>query len=380
MRVIEFASPCQLRRYAYHWDALWQRSEVTVSTVRAELLAQWLEQFAPRRRFRALVVEQHGRFQAALPLVDRPLGGILDVGGLPSNEWTHGGDLLVDRAESATEAVDALVRALTHLPWKLLCLDAVALESTRWPMFVDSVRRAGGRSQWKERFAVAMVPLREDWQSYRGSLSAGHRHKMEKQLRRLQRQGPTEIDVTADFTADRARALVRQGFDVEDRGWKGKAATSVVRTPGMLDFYVRQSQQLADWGHLRISRLRHNGRTIAFQYGWAAKGVYHAYKTGYDPAFARFSPGQVLFYLLIKHFHADPDVWTINGMGPVDAATSKWGPQTFPVGRLVVASQLPTSRLLFGAYRGVARMLGRTPSRNGVREPARQKQTIPPPV
>jgi CelD/BcsL family acetyltransferase involved in cellulose biosynthesis len=367
MRVIEFTSPAQLHRYADHWNSLWQRSEVTVSTVRAELLAQWVERFAPQRRFQALVVEQQGRFLAALPLVDRSLGGVLDVGGLPSNEWTHGGDLLLDPSENGGEALDALVQSLTCLPWKLLCLDAVALESTRWQMFTDAVRRAGGSSQSNKRFAVAMVPLQEDWPSYRGTLSAGHRHKMEKQLRRLRLEGPAELDVTADFTADRARELIEQGFDVEDRSWKGTTATSVMKSPGMLDFYVRQSQQLAQCGHLRISRLQHNRRTIAFQYGWAAKGVYHAYKIGYDPTFARFSPGQLLFYLLIKHFHENTEVRAINGMGPVDTATSKWGPQTFPVGRLVVASQQRSSRFLLGTYRHAARLLGRTKTGNGDR-------------
>ena len=50
------------------WDDLWWRSDVSNAAVRADMVAQWLELFARRGDFRALVVENQGQWLAALPL------------------------------------------------------------------------------------------------------------------------------------------------------------------------------------------------------------------------------------------------------------------------------------------------------------------------
>ena len=87
-RLRQIQSVGELRAMAPAWDDLWRRSDVTLPVVRAELLAQWLEQFAPGTDFRGLVVEDQGQWVAALPLVGRRLGPVLRAGGMPSNEWS----------------------------------------------------------------------------------------------------------------------------------------------------------------------------------------------------------------------------------------------------------------------------------------------------
>jgi len=78
-RVLHITSVDQLRSVGAMWDDLWWRSEVTLPTARAELVAQWVEQFAPNRPFHALVVETAGKWTAALPLVEARLGHVLSA-------------------------------------------------------------------------------------------------------------------------------------------------------------------------------------------------------------------------------------------------------------------------------------------------------------
>ena len=66
-RLVQIDSLAGLRAAAADWDDLWWRSEVTMPTCRAELVAGWVEQFAPRADFRALVVEDQGQWVAAGP-------------------------------------------------------------------------------------------------------------------------------------------------------------------------------------------------------------------------------------------------------------------------------------------------------------------------
>ncbi len=44
---IHLTSVAALRTNAAAWDDLWQRSDVSLPLLRAELLAQWVEHFAP---------------------------------------------------------------------------------------------------------------------------------------------------------------------------------------------------------------------------------------------------------------------------------------------------------------------------------------------
>ena len=47
LRLMHLRSVEELRGAAADWDDLWWRSEAALPTARAELLAQWVEQFKP---------------------------------------------------------------------------------------------------------------------------------------------------------------------------------------------------------------------------------------------------------------------------------------------------------------------------------------------
>ena len=96
LRVVRFESIAALRETETAWDDLWQRSDATLPTGRAELIAQWIEQFAPNSKFVALAVERDGQLVAALPLVERRVKRLITAGTLPWNDWCWAGDLLVD--------------------------------------------------------------------------------------------------------------------------------------------------------------------------------------------------------------------------------------------------------------------------------------------
>ena len=66
LRCIHLSSVAELRAAASDWDNLWWRSDVELPTVRAELLAQWVERFRPHGNFHALVIADQVRWIAAL--------------------------------------------------------------------------------------------------------------------------------------------------------------------------------------------------------------------------------------------------------------------------------------------------------------------------
>jgi len=351
MRLIHLHSLEQLYEREAAWDDLWQRSAATVPTVRARTLGAWIERFAPGARLELLVVEDAGRWVAGLPLVEQSWQRWLSVGALPSNPWTHAGDLLLDEQADPRRALDVLVVGLAGLAWPLLRLDAVLVDAPRWRGLVEALARAGIAWHARRHFDVGLVDIPGAAAAPDGALSPRRLRRAERQSRRLQRccGGPPRLRVVTD--AEQVDAALRCGLALEDSGWKGRAGTSVLGTPGMLEFYLRQARQLAAWGHLHLALLGAGERAVAFEYGWIAKGVYHSYKIGYDEQFASCGPGQLLFHRLLASFAAERRVELIDGMGPLDEAMARWATRMQAAGRLVIAPGPRVGRALLRAYR-----------------------------
>ncbi len=371
----------ELRYMATAWDDLWRRSAATLPSLRAELLAQWLECFtkngtspsssatalppgvlnAPRKldlsrfsQFTALVVEQGDRLVAALPLVCYRVGRLVPAGTMTANQWTVAGELLLDESDEQLDiaaVADRLVEGLADLPWPWLWLDDVAIDCSRWQAFLAAAGRAGLRTHYHERLHIGRIATDGSWSAYRATWSAKHRGQMARKMRRLEDQGPVELARIQRADGEQLDDWLHRGFEVEDLSWKGKQGTSVLRS-GMFDFFRRQAQTLAVFGQLDLAFLRCGDALAAFSYGLTAKGTYHSYKVGYDPRFAEFSPGQLLRYRLFEELFADPTVQAIDYLAPTDAH-EHWRPTRYGAGRLLVATDRFLGRSLLAAYRNL---------------------------
>jgi CelD/BcsL family acetyltransferase involved in cellulose biosynthesis len=348
--VIHLKSIDDLRSAAPTWDDLWWRSDVALPTARAELLAQWLERFAGRKDFHAFAIEEDGRWVAALPLISRRLTGLLPVGTLPCNPWSPCGELLLDPAADTASALDAILSSAGDASWQWLWLNDTVLHSSRWRMFVQACDRANAACATHDRYNVARIEIGSDWDYFQKNLSRAHRQATSKAARRLNDEGKVHFNMLSHLDPRDVRSWLERVFEVEDRSWKGMGGSSVLRTPAMFDFFLAQAEQLAEWGQLEIATLELERHAIATLYGFSAKGVYYAHKIGYDPRFAQFSPGQVMFWHILERLHADGRWQAIDCLGPLTEAIARWRPATYTIGRVVVAPRRLVGRAAMHAY------------------------------
>ncbi len=363
----------ELRRHAAAWDDLWLRSDVTLPTAQARLIATWCESFADGRPFRATVVEEDGQLVAALPLVDQSRMAIR-VAALPGDHWSSAGDFLLDPHTDRERVCAALLRDLRHHGRRWLWFDAVPIETARWRSLLTALDQRQVAYARRGRFVVNRTRIGSRWEKYLAGRSYNHRRQIRRAAARALKQGALELTCHAWLTPERVEELLTLCFAIEASGWKGRAASAVCDTPAAMAFYLEQGRQLAARGQLRVTLLRLEDRPIAFEYGWEAKGVYCSAKVGYDERFAELSPGQLLRALLMEQFHHDSNVHWFDFFGPASPATSKWATEQYPVDRLVVSLRGGLDRALLAAYRhgwplvramreAGARMTGRQPSR-----------------
>ena len=368
-RIEHVTSIEQLRSVATAWDDLWWRSDAAMPTLRAELIAQWMEHFAPRAEFHALAVEAGGRLVAALPLLRRKLAQVIDAAVLPANEWSVHGELLLDPAADVDAAMDRLVEAMGEMRRQLLWLDEAALETSRWQALLAALARAGVPVATQQQIQFGRIEIDHDWPAYRQRWSRKHRQGMARAARRLAANGDVQFDLLTDIAPGDVETLLRRGFEVENLSWKGGAGSSVLATPGAWDFYLRQARQLARWGQLELAFLHCNnrlsgGRPIAFAYGLGGKGVYHSIKVGYDPRYAQCSPGQLLRYYTLEKFFRDPSRRAVDYIVP-SSAHQKWKPCTYTASRLAIAPGPLLGRVALHALRNWWPWMRRMKSRGG---------------
>jgi CelD/BcsL family acetyltransferase involved in cellulose biosynthesis len=357
--IVRFQSITALRSAAEEWNDLWQRSSGSLPTGRAEFIADWMEQFAPHAKFTALAVEHDGQLIAGLPLVERRVARLVKAGSLPSNSSCWAGGLLLDPSSNVANAFSTLLSEVRRLPWSMLWFDMAPLESAVWRQLLTAMDEHKFSYQAHERFQIGTIqfvePFDRDWNAYEAAWSGNHRRHLRKALRRAESEGGVELQLVQPSTAAEVEPLLREGFEVEHRSWKGTAGSSVLSDAVMWQFYLRQATELARCGELELAFLRYEGRAIAFEYGWSSRGVYYTPKVGFDSEYSRFSPGQLLRYLLLKETFPRPDRQAVDFLGPLSEATAKWTTRTYPISRLVVATSA-IGKLQLKSYRALAQL------------------------
>jgi CelD/BcsL family acetyltransferase involved in cellulose biosynthesis len=94
-------------------------------------------------------------------------------------------------------------------------------------------------------------------------------------------------------TSDELLAALEEAFRLHDLRWEGRPDGSDFATPTGRTFHRAAMLALAELDVPRIVLLMLDGRAIAFHYFFALEGRMYVHRLGFDPAFARYSPGLV---------------------------------------------------------------------------------------
>lgn len=206
-------------------------------------------------------------------------------------------------AEHVEPAIAALwdwleARQRTHA---LLRLDRMQQGSPVWRAIRAELRRRG-RPYWvRSRCARAALRRHGCFEDYLKTLSPGRRKDFRRKWRMLERAGRAEV--VLHRAAEDAPELAWRFMALEHKSWKGASGTALASSPDDAAFFTDVTARFGARNQLFYVELRLDGRPIAMTANFACGRTLFAFKVGYDPAFARYSPGVLVELAGIRLLH-----------------------------------------------------------------------------
>lgn len=161
--------------------------------------------------------------------------------------------------------------------------------------FNEAACAAGYRALERTMMRSPYLDIGGEFGAYRTTRRSAFLADLRRRRRRLDEDG--RVSVSIEHTG----ARLDEALSIEDLGWKGRRGTAIAEWPPTRHFY----REVADWAAsrstLRLLFLRVDRRPIAFVLGLEDAGTLYLLKGGFDPSFARFSPGQLILQECISY-------------------------------------------------------------------------------
>ncbi len=153
------------------------------------------------------------------------------------------------------------------------------------------------------QFERPMLQSFLDGEAYlKHSVTPGHLRDMKRQWRQLEKQGALTYSVARQPNEIRHR--MEEFLALEASGWKGAKRTAMVIDRYRAAFAREAITNLADADAVRIHTLDLDGKAIASMVVFLMNGEAYTWKTAYNEAYSRFSPGKLLVMRLTE-WHLD---------------------------------------------------------------------------
>jgi CelD/BcsL family acetyltransferase involved in cellulose biosynthesis len=225
---------------------------------------------------------------------------------------------------------NALWQAAKNLPqWDTLDV-ANVLEGSGLHRLVALAQADGYRTARKRTSQTLYLPIIDTVSASTPEKSgaqppwlAGTRPKFRSHLRRakrqLEEQGTLELK---HYNGADPEALAKF-YALEASGWKGAEGTAITCDAHTRQFYDAVAQAAARDGYLSLDFLELNGKPIAGHFGFNLRGRYFLAKAGYDEAFRRHGPGQLLVNEILSQTR-QRGLHEFDFVGPATWDESRW--------------------------------------------------------
>jgi len=268
---------------ADEWDALVRAMPRPSPFLLHGWLLAWWRYHGRGRRLAVHVAHEDGRLTGALPLfVERRMG--LRVARFLGRDAAALADVLLAAGADPSTASRLVDRARAS---GADLADLFGL--TRDGRLAAA---AGDALLLVPRAEAPVLDLDQDWDAlYRSRTSSKRRNLHRRRRRQLEQLGTVSFEVVRD--PDGLACAVEEAFRLHAARWQDRPEASGFASPTGRAFHRAALQALAPLGVPRIALLKVGGRAVACNYHFLLEDCLYFHELAFDPAIARWSPGQV---------------------------------------------------------------------------------------
>lgn len=334
LSVEEISDEASFAALEKEWNTFLVRSSMNAPFLRHEWFRTWWKAFGDGRKMAVFIAKtESGRWAAAAPLMEEK--GVR--AGIPcriltsmSNDHSCRFDFLLsnDPQDTPGDAVAAIAEAIARRRpgIDLIELQDILSDSPTVAAFRRLAARNGQEVGLRPSLLTPYIPVEGKWPVYFDAVSGHLKRNLRRRRRQLEEQGKVSIEQWTGDTlseGDRLADRLREGFEIEAMAWKGSAGTAIRENEVWGEFYRQLAQTAAERGWLRLYFLRVNDRPIAFYYTLLYDRKLYYLKLGYDPAYARYSPGILLHQEILESLFQEK-VTELDFLGPMMEWKREW--------------------------------------------------------
>jgi CelD/BcsL family acetyltransferase involved in cellulose biosynthesis len=277
----------------------------------------WWECFGAGSALRVLVVKAGDQAVAIAPLILTPcrMWGIkVRRLGFFYNAHVPRADFLI--ARRPTEAYCAIWNHLYQTrDWDVLQLCQLPERSATLEAMTDLAEQDDCQIVTWLSGASPYLPLSSSWDEYINSLAGKHRANLRNRLKRLNGIGTVEVETIASTSEEKLTGALEAGLQLEAAAWKGASGTAISSDPDVSRFYSTLAPRAAAKGWMRLHFLRTGSKRMAFDFSLEYKHRTYLLKNGYDPAYAPYSPSNLLLFKILQSLFERGDVREYDFLG-----------------------------------------------------------------
>jgi CelD/BcsL family acetyltransferase involved in cellulose biosynthesis len=336
LSVEEISNEVSFAAVEKEWNAFLIRSAMNAPFLRHEWFRTWWKAFGADKKMAVFIVRsESGRWVAAAPLMEergRRAGFPCRILTSMSNDHSCRFDFLLsnDPQDAPGEAIDAIMTSIARRTPKvdLLELQDILAASPTVMLLQQAAARRGRKVGMRPALQTPYIPVEGKWSVYLESISGHLKRNLKRRRRQLEEQGKVSIqrwtgDAFTEGGEARLMDRLQEGFEIEAMAWKGSAGTAIQKNEVWIEFYRQWAQTAAERGWLRLYFLKLNDQPIAFYYTLLYDRKLYYLKLGYDPAYARYSPGILLHQEILESLFNEK-VMELDFLGPMMEWKGDW--------------------------------------------------------
>jgi hypothetical protein len=213
------------------------------------------------------------------------------------------GGLLLDR-DHAEGALEALFDHVGQRGWQGngIELEDVWGDGPTYDLIQQIGKRRGLRVQvWNEKPRAVLRPQLDRAQIE--ASEAAETRNLRRRIKRLGEKGEVRSTVVAGGPSfDKS---LEAFLDLENRGWKGDNGSSLRAKAGHEAFFREAAARFGAQGRMVFVELRLDGQVVASTSNFVSGRAGFAFKIGWQPELASFSPGRLAELALLQHLYKD---------------------------------------------------------------------------